>query len=297
MRWLNEVSPTPSMVKKLERPGESKANARAAMMWNTTTIRKIVTNPTYLGKRRYDGEQKEIGQGHLFDANRPALIEPEVFEQCLRRAAESTEKNTQPSGVRHLLSCLMVCGKVSATGQVCGQVVKYRNWATRPNQYYCPNHLAIRADLADLVVETAMIEWLSDPERMAKVLSPDRDAEIVAWRRRAAMANAAYREFLDASPRMSPLLAARQEPPLLAAIEEADAALRALVAPGPLGALTGPGSPESRWKDATLATQRAAIALVFPGLALGPSPTWRTRKQNGRASWRPEPERIIFPEA
>ena len=105
--------------------------------WSHTTVKHILTNPTYAGYVPYKGE--------LFDGNHEALVSIEDFEktqaQFKRRQKEAytRQKTTRPFQSKYLLSGLLYCPCGSHFGIHQGNL---RKDGTRYKKYICYSKLS-----------------------------------------------------------------------------------------------------------------------------------------------------------
>ncbi|MEV0438975.1 recombinase family protein [Streptomyces spectabilis] len=194
--------------------------------WRMDTLRAMVTNPGYIGKRVRHGVI--IG-----DAEWPALLETaedrQAFYACVRLFADPARKHHKPGGVRHLLSGIPVCG-------ACGGKLYAGKWTKRPGRktepragYQCrgtafdTGHcVMITKDTLDQYVTALVIERLSRPDAAELLADDTQQAEhLAALLAEAAAKRATLDETADkvAAGEMTVTMAARIEARLLPEVE------------------------------------------------------------------------------
>jgi site-specific DNA recombinase len=170
-------------------------------VWQTATVRNMLTNRVYAGQARYNYRQVVIPQYRKAAAHRlrslktgrsyraesewiwsaaPALISAELFDkaqQQLQRNAATAHKRYQPASGRYLLRTLVKCGECGLS-----MVGIRRRGACNTYQYVyyqCSGHSAltvgrttrctaklIRAERLDAIVWQALVQLLQTPSRI-----------------------------------------------------------------------------------------------------------------------------------
>jgi site-specific DNA recombinase len=167
-------------------------------VWQTATVRNILTNRTYAGQARYnyrrpvipryrkteEHQLRSLKTGRSYRAESewiwseaPAIITRELFEKAqwqLQRNAEAAQKRYQPASGRYLLRTLVKCG-------ACGLgMVGMRQLSTCKKYHYlyyqCTGHAPltvgrttrcsaklVRAERLDTVVWNALSQLLRNP--------------------------------------------------------------------------------------------------------------------------------------
>ncbi|WP_426566426.1 recombinase family protein [Angustibacter sp. McL0619] len=213
--------------------------------WQTTTVRRIVTSPTYLGKRVHRGEV--VG-----DAAWPAIVDQATFDAA-NAALRSPDRPRRPdTSVHHLLSGIATCG-------VCGSpmyVLKPRGYLS----YACGtgHHVARSKELLEPFVVDRLL-WLL--EQRADVTAPlDDDAgdsEAVAELEQLRIRLATFQDAAAAGELTAGSLV-RVEGRLLPAIAAAERKIRAVRAPSVLAGIDM-STPTASWPDWPLETQRTVL--------------------------------------
>jgi site-specific DNA recombinase len=127
--------------------------------WDTARIKRVLTNPTYMGKRVLRGEV--IG-----DADWEPLLPAETFEALAGVfAGEKHMPKYHGTGPRHLLTGIAKCG-------VCGSPVnRIPNRKRGKESYICRNnwHVGRRKDWVDDLVTSVVLARLRQPDALQAV--------------------------------------------------------------------------------------------------------------------------------
>ncbi|KRA11481.1 hypothetical protein ASD61_05220 [Leifsonia sp. Root60] len=221
--------------------------------WVPSSVRLVLLNPRYMGKRAHLGEI-------VADAEWPALVDESTW-----RAAEAVltnpERFTGKSTARYLLSGLAVCGVCGATAHAGG------NARRGIRAYRCSGsagHFARRAEPVEDFVGTVVVARLSQPD--ARELLSERDhPDLGALRDEAngarARLDALAVDFADGALTSSQLRAATSRlRDRLAAIEAelADAGRTDV-----LGPLVDAEDVAQAWNGLSVARQRAVITALM----------------------------------
>ncbi|WP_165975996.1 recombinase family protein [Actinomadura rubrisoli] len=194
--------------------------------WRHFTIRDMVTNPAYIGKRVHQG--KVIG-----DAEWPPILtgnDRQAFFACVRRL-NAPGKKSRPGGVKHLATHIATCG-ICGAGLSSGRNAKKVGQTQGTPRYNCRGDevltggcTAIGKSVVDNYINGLVIERLSRPDA-AELLTED---ALRAEHAAAALAEAEEkRAILDetadkvAAGTMSVAMASRIEARLLPEIEAAE---------------------------------------------------------------------------
>jgi len=136
--------------------------------WKHYSVRMVLANPRYQGKRSHLGEI-------VADAEWPAIVDESTW-QAVNAALNNPSRRTAPKRGKYLLSGLAVCG-------VCGAVAHAGGSARRGvPAYRCSgpsSHFARKSDPVDAYVQAVMVARLSQPDARALLTtakSPDVDA-------------------------------------------------------------------------------------------------------------------------
>jgi site-specific DNA recombinase len=210
--------------------------------WELTQIRRLVTNPAYVGQRVHRG--KIVGP-----ANWPAIVDDETYWTNVSRISDPRRKTTRPGAVRHLLTGLATCGVCG--GRIGSQLNRggYRAYLCRVG--FCVSR---KESDVDAFVSAVMAARLALPD----VLAVD-DRGAVAARGEVAELRARLEGFYDAaaSGAVTPAALARIEARLLPEIEAAETRSRR-VSPAPaLRAVAG-----NDWAALPITVKRELISLL-----------------------------------
>lgn len=217
--------------------------------WIPTQIKRLVTNPRYVGQRVHQGVV--IGQ-----AVWPAILDGATFAECTRRMSDPRRHSTRDRSLKYLLTGILRCGEC---GSPC-RVIKNRGY----HSYACWGGkgtfcVSVRTIHAEEFVVEQLVERLEQPDILSGIAArSDRavaDAESDAGELRTRL-----KGFYDqaALGKISPAGLAAIEEQLLPQIDEADE--RALQAPVPkfLRDVAGPGA-RKRWDRLELGRQREIV--------------------------------------
>ncbi|MFG1794257.1 recombinase family protein [Nocardia sp. NPDC049149] len=219
-----------SLVARQINPAWKAAGGRG--VFDLRTLRKLLINPTYAGKRTYKGEIERDGTWE-------AIL---TFEQhqrlcaVLRDPSRRTHRGTAPT---HLLSYIATCG-ATVDGRVCGRPVSVKNpQKARPNavpSYRCgKGHVSRPVELVERHVEELLLSLLEDPETQRKLIAKDEasrsaiDAELATIAELRANIAAYVKDA--AKTRMSAQVVAAYVEPLEDDIAKAQARLKTLTSP------------------------------------------------------------------
>ncbi|MFF2344240.1 recombinase family protein [Pseudarthrobacter sp. NPDC058119] len=137
--------------------------AESGKPWNVTSVRRLLLNPRYAGRRIYNGD--DIGDGEW-----PAILDAATSKD-LEEYLTNKDRRTAPADLsaKYLLSGIAVCGKCGKPmfASPMGNRMVYRCF-----KGYC---LSRRLELVDEVVIGALLLRLSQPEVVSKLTSADDD--------------------------------------------------------------------------------------------------------------------------
>ncbi|AJC60173.1 recombinase family protein [Streptomyces sp. 769] len=246
--------------------------------WWPYTLRAMVTNPGYLGKRVRHGAV--IGK-----AEWPAILktakEVQAFYACVQRLGDPARTTTRPGGVKHMMTGLGTCGvcggKLAASyrAQTVGQGDK------RPTRYGCRG-TAVEGGFCVSMEKTALDRYISDlviarlsrPDA-AELLADDSEKaeEAAALLAEAAEKRATLDETADkvAAGEMTVAMAARIEAKLLPEVEALEERARSLSTAPVLRGLIRADIAEV-WPTLPIARQREVIKALMD-VTLMPSST------------------------
>ncbi|MCY1141706.1 recombinase family protein [Actinoplanes sp. Pm04-4] len=225
--------------------------------WQPTQIKRLVTDPAYIGQRVHQG--RVVGPA-VWDA----ILDEQTHAECVARLTDPARRTQHDTAIRHLLSGVMTCAE-------CGsrmRVQKNRGYLA----YLCVDKFCTS-------VETTKVEGFITDMVLARLSRPDAH-ELFAARRDDGTADARteaaeLRTRLDgfyaaaATGGLSPAGLAAIEARLLPQIEDADR--RSVVVPVPslLRDTAGPDAA-ARWDRMTMVQRRELLRLVVvPKVAKG----------------------------
>lgn len=193
--------------------------------WAAPTVRRILANPAYKGRRIYNGTD-------VAAAMWPALIDEDTFDRVQKRLEHRAVKRNRTGPQPHLLTGVAVCGTCH------GRLTHMPAWRNRKAFYYCRGrgrHVSRMAHLLDAWVTVAVLKRLARPD-VADVLSGDEPPAVVAARAelaglRTEMDEAMDRFRGDLEPRLSVQGFAAVEAHLLPRISAAEAKMRSARVP------------------------------------------------------------------
>jgi DNA invertase Pin-like site-specific DNA recombinase len=225
--------------------------------WWPSTMRQILRNPAYIGRRVHQGE---VLAG--VDALWPPLVDEETFWTVQAVLDNPKRLVTRPSRGSHLLSWIArcdVCGDPLVSAKSGARSKARRNYICRVNA-----HVAIAEDALDAYVEQVLLCWLRDPEVYQAVASVSDSAAAVAARAEAVAARVELAELLAAAERgeVSWRLAGATERGLLARIADAEQRAQAAAVPAPLVGMLGPEAA-ALWRSRDMPTMRQIVRTVL----------------------------------
>ena len=257
--------------------------------WTTIQVRRMVSNPAYLGKMVY--------QGHVVgDAIWPPLIDEHLFLACraVTEDRQATFPNNGPAregAVKYLLSGVAVCG-------VCDGPLVSGGYGQQSMSYICMqrpgkpgSHAARSMSRLDEYLTEAILARLAQPDILALVTDQDGKREADAFLASAAEKEARLKAAAESHATIgTPSLEMftvmeRQLKPAIDA--DRAAARRIIAAASPLlaGILDDPANIRKAWETLTLAQQRTLIRLLTKRVALYPA---------GKVTGRPLRETVVI---
>ncbi len=221
-------------------------------LWDLTQIRRLVTNPAYVGKRVHRGQV--VG-----DATWPALVDAETFYACVARMTDPRRRTVRDSAVKHLLTGIAVCG-------VCGSpAAVQKNRGTR--SYLCTDgfHVSRQQEAVDDLVTRVVVARLARPDAL-KLLAPGEDADdqVRGALGEAAEKRARLTQFYDAAAagEVTPGALARIEATLLPEIESAERRAREVTV-APVLRQVARADVADIWDGLPITTRREVIRALM----------------------------------
>lgn len=219
--------------------------------WVLSQVKRLCTNPTYIGRRILNGNVLED-----VEAQWPAILEEEKFHEACRILNDPRRRTNRDRRARHLLTGLLTCG-------VCGgrrlQVIKNRGYPG----YQCKDNFCVsrRQDPLDLYVEEIVIARLSQPDALAAWQDEsDRDTAIEELARLEAERDALFASYERGETQMSTVL--RLEPGLAERIDRARTAAEPHGVPPAVRELHE-GEIREVWREMPLRGKREVIRSLM----------------------------------
>lgn len=254
--------------------------------WMPGQIKRLVTNPRYIGQRVHQG----VVVGPAVWA---AILDEDVFTECVRRMADPRRYTTRDRSLKYLLTGILHCAECGARCRV----IKNRGYhAYACFERFCVSVRTVKVE--DFVVEM-VVERLEQPDILAG-LAARADRQAAGATGEASGLQARLEGFYEAAARgeISPAALATIEARILPQIDEAIA--RAYQAPLPrlVRAAAGPDARQ-RWERLDLGQKREIIEKLadlqvsatvrgsrFSYLRLGKS-RWRGDELTWAERWAP----------
>lgn len=122
--------------------------------WRQTTVKRLVTNPTYIGKRTHHGAV-------VADALWPAILTKADYHHLVAKLNDPARNTWRETSIRHLLTGIANCG-------VCGSPVAAMRNRNCPS-YACSTNFCVsrKESWVDDVVRAVLVERLSRPDALA----------------------------------------------------------------------------------------------------------------------------------
>ncbi len=230
--------------------------------WKPGTVRRILSNPAYMGRRIYNGTD-------VAEAIWPPLVDAETFESVQRRLEVRSVRRNRAAPSARLLSGLALCG-------VCGSRMTHMpSWRRRGAFYYCSGpgrHVSRMTESLDEFVTVALLRRLAEID----LDGPSEDPAVAAAEAHAAelrdeLAQARrLRRGEVPGRRLSVMAFAEIETDLLPQIEEAERAVRRRRLPLSVD-IPPPDRLAAWWVDELTAEQRREVAAAWiAGVIVGP---------------------------
>ncbi len=225
--------------------------------WSDTSLKQMVLNPGYVGKRVHQG--KAIGDGAW-----PAILTEQLQRECrdvLKAEGRSKERD---GAVVHVLSGIVMCGS-------CGGPLRVDPGGKGHLYYLCKSksrHVGIRKAVLEEYVQEVVLARLGR-EDFADLLADNLDDDVQLAEEEAARLRTTLEGFYEqAKPtvpeaeRLSPIGLARMEREYLPLIAAAEGRAKRLRVPPVLRAVAGP-EIRSKWPRMEMSQQREVIRTVM----------------------------------
>lgn len=220
--------------------------------WEKIGIRRMVTNPAYIGQRCHRG--KVVGEGIW-----TPLLDDEVFYTCVGLMRDPARMTRRDGAIKHLLTGVAKCG-------ICGHGVSSlaRNGGQPGRVYACRGCFGVTRleQRVDDYVEVAVQKRLAMPDAL-DLLAGDSSGTAAAARAEAAEKRARLGSFYDAAAAgsVSPAALARIEARLLPEIKAAESAAHQPALPAALRELAGADAIE-KWPTVPITVKRQIITWM-----------------------------------
>lgn len=217
--------------------------------WDLTQIRRLVTNPAYVGQRVHRGQV-------VRKAVWPALIEDATFYTCVSRMTDPRRKTVRDGAIKHLLSGIAVCGTCGAP------VVVQKNRGFLA--YLCPRfHVSRRQDHVDTLVTAVVQGRLARPDALELLSGDHSDQRVREALGEVAEKRARLESFYDsaAEGKLTAMALARIEARLVPEIEAAERRARHVSVAPVLSQAVGRDIGE-QWPGLPITVRREIIRLL-----------------------------------
>lgn len=226
--------------------------------WDSRNIVKRIQSPSLAGLRVHHGEVLEG-----VTAEWPALISMEEFHRLQALLSDPKRKsNHEGRTVKHLGTGIYECGNCHSPVRM---ISGLRKDGSRRIRYACPNFCVQRGtEPIDLMVETAIVEFLSRPDIFLELAEEGGDADVALASEEAAKIRAELAEAvaLFESGELSVAFLARAEKSLTFRLEDAERRARPKHIPTPVYDVAGPQAAE-RWEATDILAKRVIVKALL----------------------------------
>lgn len=225
---------------------------RAGKGWRPEQIPRLVTNPGYVGRRVHKG--KVVG-----DAVWPAILDENVYADCVARLSDPARRTHRDNRARHLLTGVTRCAHCDGRMFVQKAPRQQKGTVLTCRTNFCA--AAKEQPVEDFVVEL-LISRLSRPDFLDLYAAPGQD-DAAAARAEAAELRGRLEGFYAAAAegKVSPEGLAAIEARLRPQIEDADRRAVSVSIPAVLQVAAGPRARET-WAGFSLDQQRQILRLM-----------------------------------
>lgn len=247
-----------SIAAHLNERGEPTPSGQGKLGWDSTRIRRLITNPQYAALRVYQG--KVVGP-----ADWPAILDEATWQACVSMVTDPERRSTLRQGeLRWLLTGTLRCA-------VCqGPVRAIKNRGVP--SYLCKTsfHVSVGAATLHAFIVPLVLARLAAPDLVDLLAGPAPD-EVAAAKAEAAELQARLDGFYAqaADGKLTPTGLAAIEARLLPNLEDARARARRQADPLILS-VAGP-NPGERWEALSVGQQRHIVSGLIDPLLLGRS--------------------------
>lgn len=245
---------------------------RTGIVFSAQHLRSLALTEGYAGVRvhvpgRRSRDDAAGRERREYAASWPGLVDRDLFEAVKHRLTDPSRVTTRPGRGVHLLSMIAVC-------DVCSGPLAARNSKEREPEYACHrgSHVRVGYDALNDFTASVIIEYLSRPGRVEKLLAQDDRAELQAARDKVAEIQAELDDLADqvGSGALSATLAARSEPRIIARLKAAQEREAALGTPNTLRGILSPGDEVAeRWADMPMSAKREVARILLSPAVIG----------------------------
>lgn len=231
--------------------------------WKSATVRSIVRNPAYVGRRRHTPRD---GAGATYTATWPAIVDELTWQRAQRVLDDPARHRQRPGRVKWLLSSVIDCGK-------CGQGLVGRaryDGRGMPTIYTCPKGCtAVNAPWLERFMVEVVVARLSRPDVYRRLARADDRAAQKAADELAVLTNQLQEHYdqaahPDPEQRLSAAGLAAVEKRLMPQIEAARKRAEAAALPPPLRDLLDPGEDvRARWDALPVAARKDVVRTLL----------------------------------
>jgi DNA invertase Pin-like site-specific DNA recombinase len=219
--------------------------------WTNITLKRLLLNETYLGRRIHQG--RVVGP-----AQWPAILDEATFDKCWQKLTDPARRTQHDVTAKWLVSGIALSG--------CGTPA--RVWRNRVGVmcYTCPVNWCstIPAEKFDLIVAANLLAYVERPEFLDSLVpTPGAEAVAVQARMEIAEIEAELEDARDRASkrRLSVASLSALEMGLLPRIDEARSRLRRLGVPQVVQRVAGPSAREV-WEEFDLVQRREVLRAV-----------------------------------
>lgn len=256
--------------------------------WSIKSLRDVLTNPRYIGRVMYNGE--DMGPG-----NWDPILDVDTFDHVRAVLTDPARLKHKGTALKYWLSGLLECGRCEAAGRP-GRVyaTPYRNHGQEYMIYSCFEcRLGRRMDRIDRVVEAIVLGRLAQPDALVLLRPPTDVREL-----RRAAEELRTRQAGIAGLLAEGLLTAEAARPQLRTLADEISGLEAEIAAAssasPLTALSGaegnPAALQEVWTGLPVQARRdiAELLMRVTLLPVGTGTRWRDGEEHRhiRVDWK-----------
>ncbi|WP_168168215.1 recombinase family protein [Micromonospora sp. L5] len=259
--------------------------APSSARWDITKLKKIITNPAYIGKRIHIPKvdrKRGVTTGRLVDAVWPAILDESTWQTCMDKLSDPARKNHRDTAVKHLSSHIATCG-------VCEALMKAHTNNGYPVYMCKDNHCtSIPRQMLDDYLSAEIKQRLISVTLTSETEQNDeREATKAQLAELTEQLDQAREQYLRPPPgtkKLSIVMLAQIEADLEPQIQALEAQLRAGRVLPIVGKLVS--NPE-KWDDMSLAEKREFLrsGALLDGIDVMPA---------GRGQRKPAEERVVI---